>query len=193
MYVESARMAEMLDSAARNEVTEISQLVRRAQRGDAIAFGSLHARFVKSVHAVLLARLPSSDADDGTQETFLLAWKRLDSLRDPETVGAWLHSIARNLATDKRRAASATNEPQHEATARVERPAAERDELRERVMKHLRSLPDAYKETLTMRLVEGLSGPEIAAATGLTPGSVRVNLSRGMEKLRELLAPEGWP
>jgi len=193
MYVESALMAEMLESAARNEVTEISQLVRRAQRGDAIAFGSLHARFVKSVHAILLSRLPWSDADDGTQETFLLAWKRLDSLRDPETIGAWLHSIARNLATDKRRAAPGRSEPLHEAPARAERPAAERDELRERVMEHLRSLPDAYKETLTMRLVEGLSGPEIAAATGLTPGSVRVNLCRGMEMLRELLAPEGWP
>jgi len=193
MYVESAVMAEMLESAARNEVTEIAQLVRRAQRGDATAFGSLHARFARSVHAILLARLPSSDADDGTQETFLLAWKRLDSLRDPETIGAWLHSIARNLATDKRRAAPGKHEPLHEAAARVERPAAERDELRERVMEHLRSLPDAYKETLTMRLAEGLSGPEIAAATGLTPGSVRVNLCRGMEMLRALLAQEGWP
>ncbi|CAN5875235.1 hypothetical protein BH11MYX2_BH11MYX2_34210 [soil metagenome] len=40
-----------------------------------------------------------------------------------------------------------------------------------------------------MRLVEGLSGPEIAERTGMTPGSVRVNLHRGMELLREQLAP----
>jgi len=193
MFVESALMAETLDSAAQSEATEVSQLVRRAQRGDRVAFGSLHARFVKTVHAVLLARLPSSDADDGTQETFLLAWKRLASLRDPETVGAWLHTIARNVATDKRRAAHGKSEPLDEATARVERPAADQGELRERVMQHLRSLPDAYKETLTMRLVEGLSGPEIAEATGLTAGSVRVNLCRGMEMLRELLKQEGWP
>jgi RNA polymerase sigma-70 factor (ECF subfamily) len=57
----------------------------------------------------------------------------------------------------------------------------------------LRSLPEAYRETLTMRLVEGLTGPEIAEATGLTAGSVRVNLCRGMELLRELLKQEGWP
>ena len=45
---------------------------------------------------------------------------------------------------------------------------------------------------LGLRLVEGLSGPEIAARTGLTHGSVRVNLHRGMSLLRPLLAAEGW-
>ena len=38
-----------------------------------------------------------------------------------------------------------------------------------------------------MRLVEGLTGPEIAERTGLTPGSVRVNLHRGIQLLRERL------
>jgi len=45
------------------------------------------------------------------------------------------------------------------------------------------------RETLILRLVEGLSGPEIAERTGLTPGSVRVNLHRGMQQLRERLSP----
>jgi RNA polymerase sigma-70 factor (ECF subfamily) len=48
-------------------------------------------------------------------------------------------------------------------------------------------LPEAYRETLLMRLVEGLTGPEIALRTGLTPDSVRVNLHRGMKLLRERL------
>ena len=51
----------------------------------------------------------------------------------------------------------------------------------------MKSLPSAYRETLLMRLVEGMTGPEIAEATGLTPGSVRVNLHRGMKQLREKL------
>jgi DNA-directed RNA polymerase specialized sigma subunit, sigma24 homolog len=49
------------------------------------------------------------------------------------------------------------------------------------------TLPDTYRETLILRLVEGMTGPEIAARTGLTHGSVRVNLHRGMQQLRELL------
>jgi RNA polymerase sigma-70 factor (ECF subfamily) len=51
----------------------------------------------------------------------------------------------------------------------------------------VRSLPDAYRETLVLRLVEGMTGPEIATRTGLTPASVRVNLHRGMKLLREKL------
>ena len=51
----------------------------------------------------------------------------------------------------------------------------------------IRKLPEAYRETLLMRLVEGMSGAEIAARSGLTPASVRVNLHRGMKMLRERL------
>ena len=51
----------------------------------------------------------------------------------------------------------------------------------------LRELPEAYQETMILRLVEGMSGPEIAEQTGLSPGSVRVNLHRGMKLLRDKL------
>jgi RNA polymerase sigma-70 factor (ECF subfamily) len=56
------------------------------------------------------------------------------------------------------------------------------------ILAAVRELPEAYRETLILRLVEGLTGPEIAERTGLTPGSVRVNLHRGMQMLREKLA-----
>ena len=55
------------------------------------------------------------------------------------------------------------------------------------VLDVIRKLPDAYRETLLMRLVEGMSGAEIAERSGLTPASVRVNLHRGMKLLRERL------
>src|SRR5207244_12957761 len=48
-------------------------------------------------------------------------------------------------------------------------------------------LPDAYRETLVLRLVEGMTGPEIALRTGLTAASGRVNLHRGMKLLSERL------
>lgn len=56
------------------------------------------------------------------------------------------------------------------------------------ILAYVRSLPETYRETLILRLVEGMTGPEIATRTGLTPGSVRVNLHRGMQQLREKLA-----
>ena len=56
-----------------------------------------------------------------------------------------------------------------------------------RALGAIRALPEAYRETLMLRLVEGMTGPEIAARTGLTPESVRVNLCRGMKLLRASL------
>ena len=60
-------------------------------------------------------------------------------------------------------------------------------------MTRIQSLPDAYREPLILRLVEGLSGPRIAELTGMTHQSVRVNLSRGMAQLRTLLEKDGLP
>ena len=193
MGVESLAMADTPVPATGVQLSELALLVQRAQGGDSAAFDALHGRFAASVHGLRLARLSGPDVDDALQETFVLAWKRLATLRDADAIGPWLHAIARHAATDRLREPRASAALPPGLSARVEGSNPERDELRGRVLAHLRSLPEAYKETLAMRLVEGLTGPEIAAATGLSEGSVRVNLCRGMARLRELLEKEGWP
>ena len=56
-----------------------------------------------------------------------------------------------------------------------------------RILLAIHELPEAYRETLVLRLVEGMTGPEIAAQVGMTADSVRVNLHRGMKLLKERL------
>ncbi len=142
------------------------------------------------VHGILLARVPANDVDDLVQDVFLRALPRLCDLRDAARFGPWLAAITRNRANDyyrQTRAVAAVTEslPEDEA----ELPAAKTSSDAEAVMilAFVRSLPEAYREPLILRLVEGMTGPEIAARTGLTPGSVRVNLHRGMQQLREKL------
>ncbi len=65
--------------------------------------------------------------------------------------------------------------------------------LAERVLALIKDLPEAYRETMILRLVEGMTGPEIADCTGMTHGSVRVNLNRGMSLLRERLGMTAQP
>ena len=72
----------------------------------------------------------------------------------------------------------------------IPRPDDRRREAAE-VLRAIRSLSEAYSETLTLRLVEGMSGKEIAERTGLSHDSVRVNLQRGMQLLREQLGISG--
>ena len=161
---------------------DITRLVLAAQRQDRAAFAELYALYSRMVHGLLLARVTRTDVDDLVQDVFLQAMQRLPELREPQAFGGWLASIARHRATDHfRRAAPTTELPENLPERRTDRP----DALA--VLAAIRALPEAYRETLTLRLVEGMTGPEIAARTGLTEGSVRVNLHRGMKLLRERL------
>lgn len=157
-------------------------LVRAARRGDQTAFTRLYERYVRMVHGLLLTRVPAADVDDLVQDVFAAAFRGIGGLRDPDAFGGWLASIARNQAVDYHRASRPTVELSDVAGS----DGRDQDEALS-VMAALRTLPAAYRETLTLRLVEGMTGPEIAARTGLTPGSVRVNLHRGMAQLREIL------
>ena len=166
------------------QAADDGKLVRSAVDGDATAFTALYERYGRVVHGLVLARVGHDAVEDLVQDVFLTAWRRLDDLRDPAAFGGWIAMIARNRATDfHRRRQDFVELPEN-----LESPGTASGEADANLaLAAIRSLPDAYRETLILRLVEGLSGPEIAERTGLTPGSVRVNLHRGMKMLREKL------
>lgn len=158
--------------------------MRQARRGSQQAFSFLYRRFSPLVHGLLLSRFPPAVADDLTQECFVAAFSRLNQLKEDGKFGAWIAVIAR-------RARPRPN-PKATVTADFDALASEGTTPEEAadatwVLRAIANLPEAYRETLTLRLAEGMSGPEIAALTGLTHQSVRVNLHRGMAKLRVAL------
>lgn len=161
-----------------------AELVLAAQRGDVPAFEQLYARYAPLVRSILLGRLAAADADDVLQEVFMTALTKLPSLREPAAFAGWVARIARNRAEDLRRGAAETMELDRDYAARS---AQQESAEAAQALAAIRALPPAYRETLMLRFVEGMTGPEIAARTGLTPGSVRVNLHRGMQLLRSAL------
>ena len=168
-----------------DETESVPVLVDAARRGNGSAMDALFRRFAPVVHGVLLGYVQKADADDLTQEVFETAMQRLGDLREAAAFPGWLLGIARHAALDaKRRRVPLTGI----AIDAVDARATHEDRLdAERALAAIRSLPEAYRETLLLRLVEGLTGPEIAERTGLTAGSVRVNLHRGMALLRAAL------
>jgi RNA polymerase sigma-70 factor (ECF subfamily) len=158
--------------------------VAAARFGDRAAFTSLHNHFAPMVHAVVISRVSASDAKDLVQDVFIIAMQRITTLEDDQAFAGWLAQVARNRAAKHLRDKPDTLELDEELPGPS--PGDEAPDTK-KVLKALRALPEAYRETLAMRLIEGLSGPEIAERTGLTPGSVRVNLHRGMQQLREAL------
>src|SRR5262245_65761483 len=79
---------------------DIGELVRAARRGERRAFGELHRRYSRMVHAVVLARVPAQVASDLVQDVFLAALEQLATLRGEQAFGGWLAQIARNRALD---------------------------------------------------------------------------------------------
>jgi RNA polymerase sigma-70 factor (ECF subfamily) len=172
--------------AAKHSTAEpaLADTIRAVADGDRDAFSQLYAAYVRMVHAILIGRVPRRDVDDLVQDVFVTAYTRIRELRDAGAFGGWLATIARNRATDYLRRSRDQVELPHDLPGGD---AIEADTMA--VLDVIRKLPEAYRETLLMRLVEGMTGAEIAERSGLTPASVRVNLHRGMKLLREKL---GW-
>jgi len=157
-------------------------LVKAVLEGDRDGFSRLYDLYAPLVHGILLARVPRAEVDDLVQDIFLHAFRKLHTLRDAAAFGPWIAMIARNRAVDFHRRSRETIEITDDV------PGSDKQEARAaEILELIRSLPEAYRETLVLRLVEGMTGPEIAGRTGLTAASVRVNLHRGMKLLREKL------
>jgi RNA polymerase sigma-70 factor (ECF subfamily) len=171
-------------------------LARRAKEGDRPAFEELVRRTSRLVFArVYLESGDSHRAEDLTQETFLQAFRSLHQLKDAGGFRSWLLRIAQNIAIDDAR--------RGRALKRVEKPllpaqhTAEPDEslqtaeARERVLAVLRSLPAEYALPLTLRYISGADYETIQAQLGLSNGSLRGVLHRGLKLMRERMESVG--
>jgi len=175
------QVAELPDG---DEGSDTTALVRRAQTGDRAAFGVLYQRHYGLVRGILLCQTSPAVAQDLAQDVFLLALRQLPALREPSAFGSWLARIARNRAKMHFRQERDTVSLPADLAA----PHAATDGLSTAdVLKALQSLPAKYREALVLRLVEEMSGEEIAMQTGLSHGTVRVYLHHGMKLLRERL------
>ena len=169
-------------------------LVRRAQAGERAAFEELVRRTSRLVYARLYLDVGDRHlAEDLLQDTFLMAFRTLGQLKDPERFRPWLLRIAQNAAID-----SARRQSRRKRTPVLAAPSAaaalpepsetlEREETREQVLAVLRELPDDYRLPIVLRHIVGADYQTIEAQMGLSRGALRGLLHRGMEKLRAAL------
>jgi RNA polymerase sigma-70 factor (ECF subfamily) len=178
-------------------------LVRSARDGDRAAFEEL----VRRTSQLLFARLyletgDTHRAEDLVQETFLLAFRSVRYLDNPSTFRPWLLKIAQNVAIDaarrdlrlKRSAPSGVQSAELETVADKTKQADDQavlEELRQKVLAILRSLPEEYRLPLTLRYITGADYETICMQLGLTNGSLRGVLHRGLKMLRSKL-PAGF-
>jgi RNA polymerase sigma-70 factor (ECF subfamily) len=167
---------------------DLSELVGAAQAGDRQAFGELYGRYAGLVHAIAASRVSIDEASDVVQEVFLRALRKVKGLRNAAAFCSWIVAITRNTVRDLEERVHHHVDYEHEPARRE----TQHDEMAARAaVRAIRALPVSYRNTMRMRLVEGMTGREIADRTGLSVASVRVNLHRGMKLLRARLGTPG--
>ena len=186
-----------MTAVSEGETTD-AELVRHARSGDRSAFGELVLRHQDRVYGYLLRTLGSAaDAQDVTQTTFLLAWRKLDQFRGEAKLTTWLTQIAVNQAASlrrKKRPKAQLNTEDHRvsaADASAERPSArletaDRDRL---VQEALGRLSPEHREVLVLKEFQDHDYKEISDLVGCPVGTVRSRLHRARCELASLLAP----
>lgn len=190
------RSRESAPGADRAEV--LKALVLRAREGDAEAFGSLYDHYVELVYRYVYYRVGvHSLTEDLTSETFLRALRRIRDFRwQGKDFGAWLMTIARNLATDHFKAGRTRLELATEDMGQHD-DATEGPEMtvlagltNEVLLQALAKLPDEQRDCVVMRFLQGMSIAETAAVLGRSDGAVKQLQLRGVRNLAKLM-PEG--
>lgn len=158
--------------------------------------GVVFAEYHDRIYRYLLRMVKNAaEAEDLTQETFLRAYRRRDSLRHPEAVRGWLYRIATHACLDRvrqRRASVSLEECAGEVEARgASVPSAlktrERKETSACVQRCLDFLPDHYRAAILLHEAHGLTAPEIAELLGISVGAVKIRLHRARGMLQKVM------
>lgn len=173
-----------------------SQLLEKAQRGNAFAFEEIVRRYQRQVYAAAARIVRRHDvADDLAQEAFLKAYQALGSFDTRRPFGPWIRRIAVNLAINHVRSPEAREDPlpeSHDLTlAAGDGPlgAVLEREAQDVLATALEALPREQRAVFALRVFEELSYQEIAESLGIQAGTVMSRLSRAREKLRQTVAP----
>ena len=166
--------------------------------GDRDAFPVLVRRHEDRLFALAMRMTGNrADALDATQDAFVAAFRRARSFRGDAAFGTWLYRIAINACQDllRRRKPESSRDADETAedpiatgaSARVEDVVGARVDL----VRALAELPEEYREALVMHDLGGVPYEEIALLTETKIGTVKSRISRGRQRLAELLEHPG--
>ena len=178
-------------------------LVERVQKGDQKAFNLLVVRYQHKVASLVSRYVPPGDIADVVQESFVKAWRALDSFRGDSAFYTWLYRIAINtaknyLVAQGRRPASsdvdandAENFESGGALKEISNPEnlMLSEELRQIVFRTIESLPEDLRMAITLRELDGMSYEEIAAIMDCPVGTVRSRIFRAREAIDNKVQP----
>ncbi len=180
---------------------ETPTVSRRVADSQETAFAQLFDEFSAPIYNYVLRMVSDADrAADITQDTFIKAYRKLDTLTETTSTRSWLYRIATNTAIDDMRRRKnvtpmGTDEPTF-ANRADPRPGPEAQvmagTLDERVQRALMSLRPNHRQCLLLSDLEDMSAQHIGEVMGLSYAAVRTLLCRARGEMRRALAAEGF-
>jgi RNA polymerase sigma factor (sigma-70 family) len=164
------------------------ELIDKCKRGDSKAQFEMYRLYYKSMYSVSLRIVnDEGEAEDIMQESFLKAFKKMDTYKGEVSFGAWLKKIVVNRSLDHLKKKRVQFE---EVNPRLQLPD-DNEEYREVDVEHIKraisSLPDGYRVILSLHLIEGYDHDEISQILGISNSASRTQYSRAKARLKELL------
>ena len=169
------------------------ELVHRARKGDAMAFDEIVERHKGAVFRAALAALRNrEDAEDVTQETFITAYRKLDTFRGESQLRTWLSRIAWNRSMDLRRRGrnrsflhlDAPDAVELAATAASPEQATLAASVHTRVRGEIARLPETLRDTLLLASGGDHDYASIATMLGIREGTVKSRVFEARAMLR---------
>jgi len=194
-YGEAIRQTRALfEGGAIGSLTDRELLARYVARSDGAAFEAIVGRHGPMVLRACSAAIGDAhEADDAFQATFLVLIRKAGSIRVGDSLGPWLHEVARRVSACAR--SSSARRSRHERRAAERSPravgVAEVDDLAPALHEEVGRLPDRYRSAIVLCDLEGLTQEQAAARLGWPLGTVRSRLARGRDRLRGRLVHRG--
>jgi RNA polymerase sigma-70 factor (ECF subfamily) len=196
--VPAAEIAQAAGPLPAPPTADVWGMVRRAQEGDAEAFGELYDHYVTLVHRYAYHRVGDrATAEDVTSETFVRALRRIDSLSfQGRDVGAWLVTIARNIIRDQVKSSryrlEVATADMRDADRATDGPedAVVQQLTNEQLLACVKQLASEQQECIALRFLQGMSVSETAEIMGKKEGAIKALQHRAVRRLAGLL-PEG--
>ena len=165
---------------------ETNTLVQKAVKGDTGAFAQLYKEIYKELYYIALSALGSpDDAADCVEDAVLDAYTGIRKLKNEEAFRAYIIKIL--LAKIKRKQKEYYRQRQTEELSDAV-PECRNQFADVEIAQALASLSDAERECVTLSLIAGYKGEEIAKLTGIAHATVRSHLSRARAKLKKFLS-----
>lgn len=165
---------------------ETMDLIKKAKRQDADAFAELMQLYMKDLYRVALAILMNDeDAADAIQDTILVCWEKLNTLRQEQYFKSWMTRVLINKCYDIRSKALRMVDLES-----YEEPSAE-DEYNLEYKEALSLLDEKYRCVMTLFYSEGYHIDEISAILEISASAVKTRLRRGREKLARYYREDG--